>query len=199
MLGSLPFAPKPRQCKACPNFFVPARPMQSVCSPRCAVRHGKQQKAEERAQIRTRKEAAKTIPVLIREAQVAFNAWVRMRDAHQPCISCNAPPPDLSGLHAGRDAGHYRSVGSASHLRFHEDNVNGQCVHCNQWKAGCAVDYRIGLIRRIGLARVEALETNNQPRKWTHDELREIKRTYVQKLKDLKATATPVVGLDDSP
>ena len=34
----------------------------------------------ERASIKARKEAIKTIPALIREAQIAFNAWIRARD-----------------------------------------------------------------------------------------------------------------------
>ena len=141
----------------------------------------------ERAETRRRKEAIKTLPKLKKEAEREFNAFIRARDADQPCISCGAPPPDLSGLHAGRDAGHYRSVGSAAHLRYHEDNVHAQCVHCNQHGAGRAVEYRIGLIARIGEARVVALETNNTVRKWTHDELRAIRDTYKAKLKEMKA------------
>lgn len=141
----------------------------------------------ERAETRRRKEAIKTIPELIKEAQYAFNAYIRARDAHQPCISCGAPPPDLSRLHAGRDAGHYRSVGSASHLRFHEDNVHAQCVHCNQWGAGRAVDYRIGLVARLDLTRVEALEHNNTQHKWTRGELIAIRDHYKAKLKEMKA------------
>lgn len=140
----------------------------------------------ERAETRRRKEAAKHPQQLKKEAEREFNAYIRARDANLPCISCGAPPPDLSGLHAGRDAGHYRSVGSASHLRFHEDNVHAQCVHCNQWGAGRAVDYRIGLIARIGEARVVALETNNTVRKWQPDELRAIRDTYRAKLKEMK-------------
>ena len=140
----------------------------------------------ERASIKARKEAIKTIPALIRESQIAFNAWVRARDAAQPCISCDAPPPDMSTLHAGRDAGHYRSTGSASHLRFHPDNCHAQCVKCNQWGAGMAVDYRIRLLQRIGPARVEALECDNAPHKWTHEELRGIRDTYRAKLRELK-------------
>lgn len=140
----------------------------------------------ERAETRRRKEAAKTLPKLKKEAEREFNAYIRARDANLPCISCGAPPPDLSGLHAGRDAGHYRSVGSAAHLRYHEDNVHAQCVHCNQWGAGRAVDYRIGLIARIGEARVVALETNNVVRKWGHDELRAIRDTYRQKTKEVQ-------------
>lgn len=141
----------------------------------------------ERAETRRRKEAIKTLPKLKKEAEREFNAFIRARDAEQPCISCGAPPPDLSGLHAGRDAGHYRSVGSAAHLRYHEDNVHAQCVHCNQHGAGRAVEYRIGLIARIGEARVVALETNNTVRKWSHDELRGIRDTYKAKLKEMKA------------
>ena len=140
----------------------------------------------ERASIKARKEAIKTIPALIREAQIAFNAWVRARDAAQPCISCDAPPPDMSTLHAGRDAGHYRSTGSASHLRFHPDNCHAQCVKCNQWGAGMAVDYRIRLLQRIGPARVEALENDNTPHKWQRDELIAIKATYKAKLKEMQ-------------
>lgn len=141
----------------------------------------------ERAETRRRKEAIKTIPQLIREAQVAFNAWVRARDAAEPCVSCGAPPPDLSGLHAGRDAGHYRSTGSASHLRFHPDNCHAQCVKCNQWGAGMAVDYRIRLLLRIGVARVEALESDNTVKKWTREELIGIRDHYRKLLKEMPA------------
>ena len=180
-----PFNPKPRPCPVCLKSFVPVRPMQSVCSPRCAHRKVKQDKAEERAKIVTRKAALKTIPQLIKEAQTAFNTYIRLRDrlAGHPCIS-SGRPLDWSGNAV--DAGHYRSVGAASHLRFNEDNVHAQSKHDNQYKAGNAVDYRINLIARIGLERVEALESDNTPRKWTREELIEIKRTYRAKAKELK-------------
>jgi hypothetical protein len=48
------------------------------------------------------------------------------------------------------------------------------------------VDYRIGLIARIGLAEVEALESDNRTHKWTHGELIEIRATYRAKCKELK-------------
>ena len=139
----------------------------------------------DRMMDKAKREGMKTIPQLIKEAQVAFNAFVRARDRERPCISCGAPRPDLSTLHAGRDAGHYRSTGSASHLRFHEDNCHAQCVHCNQWKSGNAVDYRIGLIQRIGLARVEALESDNEPVKWEREALRQIAVVYRARTREL--------------
>ena len=139
----------------------------------------------EKAEIRKRKEALKTRSDYLKEAQQAFNAFIRERDrqAGHPCIS-SGRPLDWSGNRV--DAGHYRSTGAAPHLRFHEDNCHAQSKHDNQYLAGNAVDYRIRLVERIGLARVEALEADTSSPKWTAGELREIRDTYRQKLKSLK-------------
>lgn len=183
-----PFNPKPRPCKGCGKPFVPAKPMQSVCSPRCAVKKVKQDKADEKAQIKTRREKLKSRGELTREAQVAFNAFIRERDrqAGHACIS-SGRALDWSGNQV--DAGHYRSTGAAPHLRFHEDNCHAQSKHDNQWLSGNAVDYRIRLIERIGLERVESLEADDTPRHYTLDDLREIKAKYRAKLKELKKGA----------
>lgn len=139
----------------------------------------------DRAETKRRKEAIKTIPELTREAQIAFNAFIRARDqaAGYPCIS-SGRPLDWSGNAV--DAGHYRSTGAAPHLRFNEDNCHAQSKFDNQWRAGNVVDYRIKLIERIGLERVEALEANNQVRKWTRQELIEIRDKYRAKTNELK-------------
>ena len=144
----------------------------------------------ERADTRQRKEAMKTIPMLLKEAQVAFNAFIRARDVGKPCICCGLPlsAGDVGGKY---DCGHYRSVGSAPQLRYTEDNAHAQRKQCNRWGAGRAVDYRLGLIGRIGLERVEALEAINAPHKWTREELVAIRDTYRSKLKELKRGATP--------
>ena len=181
-----PFNPKPRPCAHCAKPFTPARPMQAVCGPACAAKKVRKDKAEERAKVKTRKETIKTIPVLIKEAQVAFNAYIRERDRTKPCICCGQP------LGAGEvggafDCGHYRSTGSASHLRFDERNAHAQRKVCNRWGAGRAVDYRLGLIQRIGLEAVESLESSNAPHKWTADELRAIRDDYRAKTKALRA------------
>lgn len=190
----------PTRCKHCKVKFTAeerGKRLHNECiEPWTAAFQEKQKRKEdaerkaklkvERAVDRRKREEQKRIPDLIREAQQVFNKWIRARDEKEPCISCGAPPPDLSGLHAGRDAGHYRSTGSASHLRFHPDNCHAQCVRCNQWGAGRAVDYRVGLCRRIGVERVEALEASNEPHKWQRDELNAIKAGFVQRLKQLK-------------
>lgn len=184
---------KVRACKHCNERFMQERPGQEVhlecISGYVETLRAKRLKRErkvERVKDKARAAEIETIPELIKKTQPVFNLFVRMRDAQQPCISCGKPPPNLEKLHAGRDAGHYRSTGAASHLRFNEDNCHAQCVDCNQWGAGMAVEYRIRLIQRIGLARVEALEGSNLPNKWTKDELRAIKATYAAKVKALK-------------
>lgn len=173
-----------KPCKVCQTPFSPVRPMQAVCSPSCAMKKVRAEKKHERETTRARKERIKTIPELIREAQTAFNAYIRARDKDKPCICCGQAL-GVGEVGGGFDAGHYRSTGSASHLRFHPDNCHAQRKVCNRYGAGRAVDYRMGLIQRIGLARVEALEYDNTPHKWTAEELRAIKQTYKNKLKEL--------------
>lgn len=189
-----PFEPKARPCKQCGQLFTPRTTLHNICSPKCVLKDMRKEKAAakvaekaERAETRRRKEAIKTIPDLIKEAQVAFNAYIRERDrqAGHHCISSGRP---LDWTGNAVDAGHYRSTGAASHLRFNEDNCHAQSKHDNQFLSGNAVDYRLGLVARIGMARVEALEADNTPHKWTREELIAIRDTYKAKLKQLKKT-----------
>lgn len=176
---------KPKPCAHCGAAFMPIRLMQRVCSPICARRKVDAAKKEERAETKQRKESLKTIPQLIAEAQKEFNAYIRERDKDQPCICCGKPlgSSDVGGAY---DCGHYRSTGSASHLRFDERNAHAQRKECNRWGAGRAVDYRIGLVARIGLEAVEALESDNDPVKWDRDTLRQLKTIYRAKARALK-------------
>jgi hypothetical protein len=177
--------PNSKPCQHCGSEFTPVRPMQRVCSPICAKRKVMADKKAAAATFKARKEAIKRIPDYIKEAQVAFNAFIRARDAAKPCICCGQPlgTGEVGGAY---DCGHYRSTGSAAHLRFNEDNAHAQRKVCNRWGAGRAVDYRIGLVARIGLEAVEALESDNSTHKWQRDELIEITQVYRKKLKELQ-------------
>lgn len=195
-LKRTPFALKPtpetkvrmRKCavRSCRQPFQPRSMTHKTCSPECAQIYVADEKAR-----KARKERQEGLAKLkrradyLKEAQISFNKFIRERDrlAGHGCIS-SGRPLDWSGNAV--DAGHYRSIGSAPHMRFVENNVHAQSKHDNQWKSGNAVDYRIGLIARIGLAAVEALEADNEPRKYTVDELKQIKAEYTAKLKQLK-------------
>ncbi len=181
-----------KTCRVCRQPFQPRLPLQAVCGIDCAksLAVSVRGKAEKQAAIkqrradRERKERLKTRRAWEREAQASFNAFIRARDADKPCICCGLPlsAGDVGGAY---DCGHYRSTGSAPHLRFNEDNAHAQRKQCNRWGAGRAVDYRLGLIARIGLERVEALEADQVPRKYTADELRAIRDLYRAKLREL--------------
>ena len=178
----------PKECAVCQKSFLPFRALQVVCGVSCAKRLAASQKAKTKKSLRERKAALKTIPDLIKEAQLEFNAFIRARDALRPCICCNLPL-GTGAVGGGFDCGHWRSVGSAPHLRFDERNAHGQRKQCNRYGAGRAVDYRKGLIERIGLEAVEALEADNSIRKWTREELIAIRDEYRRKRKELESKA----------
>ncbi len=174
--------------------FEKKSPAHFACSAGCALEiirirseKAKASKAKAaRKDIAERKEKLKTRSDWIKAAQVAFNAFIRERDKNLPCICCSKTSTKEYLTGSNWDCGHYRSTGSAPHLRFHENNAHRQLSICNQHGSGRAVDYRIGLIARIGIEAVEALEVDNEPRKHTIDELKAIQTLYRTKLKELK-------------
>jgi hypothetical protein len=182
---------KLHKCKACGTLYVKTRPLQSVCSIPCSLKIArektqktiKEKDRQDKKAVREKLDAMKTKPELLKLCQISFNAFIRARDADKPCICCGKP---LNTGPNSFDAGHYRSVGSAPHLRFVENNVHGQTKYCNNHLGGNHVEYRKGLIERIGLEAVEAIEADQTPRKYTHDELRGLAATYRAKLRELK-------------
>ena len=193
-------APKPKKCKnpACGINFPPQRLGQAVCSPKCALAIApanteKARKAiaqRDRREIQVRKEKLKSRSDHLREAQAAVNEYVRLRDAHLPCISCDSMPNDNDLMTGSRwDAGHYRSVGACPELRFEPLNIHRQCVKCNRNLSGNAVEYRIRLAQRIGAETVAWLEGPHEPRKYTVEEIKTIKAEYRAKTRELKRAA----------
>ena len=175
-----------RKCSICKIAFVKRSMSHVVCSPLCAIESNRQKAIKaDRKDTAARKLAIKSRSKHMAEAQASFNAFIRARDANKPCISSGRPLPSQAAG-GGFDAGHYRSIGSAPHLRFDERNVHGQSKQDNRYLAGNAVDYRIGLIARRGIVEVEELEADNEPRKYTIDDLIAIKATYKLKLKELR-------------
>lgn len=190
---------KQKTCKVCGDKFAPTfNTTQVVCSVKCAQAHApaNQEKARKalaqvgRKEIKARKEALKSRSEHMREAQTLFNEYIRLRDAGQPCISCDSLPSDHDLITGSRwDAGHYRSVGACPELRFEPFNVHRQCVKCNRNLSGNAVEYRIRLVRRIGADKVDWLEGPHQARKYTIEDLKALKAECRAKIKQLKEAA----------
>lgn len=190
--------PRSKKCRVaeCGASFVPKVSFQSWCSPDCAVviARGKQEKKRkalatiERREIKIRKEKLKSRAEHLKDTQQAFNAWVRERDALLPCISCGRH-------HQGKyDAGHYRTVGSNPALRFEPLNCHRQCSPCNTQLSGNIVNYRISLVKRIGVEAVDWLEGPHEAKKYTVEELKAMTADYRAKTKALKATQNYATG-----
>lgn len=172
---------KPKICKQCREEYTPRVGMQAVCSLPCALDQSrqKQQEATDKEQKQRdakAKDKLKTRSQWIKECQAAFNSYIRARDYGKPCISSGRVYGDI--VYGGTvDCGHYRSIGSAAHLRFNFLNAWGQAAIDNRHLSGNTVEYRKGLIARIGLERVEALENNN--------DIRTFEIYYLKRLKKL--------------
>lgn len=191
--------PPRRKCTVCREWFHPVRDEQYVCSYECACVHGKaandaakadkqrkdkkrrleQEKADRQRQAE-RRMAVKPLSYFIKQAQHAFNEFIRYRDRDLPCISCGRH-------HDGQyHAGHFRTTGASPELRFDEDNCHKQCSACNNHLSGNLTAYRPALIAKIGQARFDALMGPHALPKWTRDDYIRIRDEYRAKLRDLK-------------
>lgn len=174
-----------RKCLNCKVKYQPKQPNQVVCSIKCANEYGsnkvKKQKAKETKEA---KEKLKTKPEHLADLQKIFNSYIRLRDIDNPCISCGTM------ANVKYDAGHYIAVSESPALRFNEDNVHKQCSNfCNKNKHGNYHAYRVGIIDKIGIERVEKLESSRHiPIKLSIEEIKELKSLYKKKVKELKNT-----------
>jgi hypothetical protein len=190
-----------KKCKYCKKEFIPSRSFQKGCGFECEVqlalaaaersraRRETKRRAEqraERAEDRAKLDALQTRRYWIKQLKFVMHQFVRLRDAKKGCVSCGKPFPSGGAMGGAFDAGHFRSVGSAKHLEFDVGrNIHGQCKFCNRHLAGNPTGYRVGLIARIGLAEVEALEADQVPRKYSIDVLRQKKSEYAAKVAQL--------------
>ncbi len=121
-----------------------------------------------KTKVKTR--TIQSIAQLKASVQRVVNAYVRKRDADDPCISCQ------KRCESG-EAGHFIAQGASGYLRYNLDNLRKQCGSCNRWKHGNLLEYRIHLVEKIGKDRVEWMENNrNIVKKWTREELEEIRQ-----------------------
>lgn len=135
----------------------------------------------EKKDLQERKEKAMTLSDYIQICQKIFNTYIRFRDQYEPCISCGKT------LVQKYDAGHYFNAGGHPALRFDEDNVHGQCVRCNRDLHGNLIEYRDGLMQRIGIDLLTALESRkNEVRKYTITEVKELIKEYRLKIKQIQ-------------
>jgi uncharacterized membrane protein len=175
---------KARKCKYCKSTFEPIAFLQKNCfDPNCVTewinetkqKEWKKKKAKLKLDLMTKSDYMKL-------TQIVFNKYIRIRDKNKDCISCGAK----AGTYT-LTAGHYFPSTNKS-VTFNEDNLHGQCwFNCNSSKSGNLAEYRIGLIERIGVERLEQLEAESRKtRKFNIEELKEIIKIYKSKCKEFE-------------
>lgn len=191
-----------RKCKFCGNYtadFIKV-PAGSFCNMDHAVRFAMDQKEKiikrkqhaqkraekeqakvQRAKHRAEKEAARPRSWYVKEAQRWFNKFIRFRDKDKPCICCDRLPTNDIQWHAG----HFLTTGARPEHRFNEDNCHKQTSYCNNYLSGNVAEYRKRLIDKIGLQRVESMEQDCTPKKYSVDDLKGIIAMYKAKCKEL--------------
>ncbi len=188
-----------RRCKICREWFIPKQSFQNWCSPEHGFELSEQRKNKDREKalaklkkenqkkereakdkLKARKLAVKPLSYFTKQAQTAFNAFIRERDKDEPCISCGR-------FHEGQyHAGHYRTTGANPELRFDEDNCHKQCAPCNNHLSGNIENYTPRLIEKIGQERFDRLMGSHELPKWKREDYERIRDHYRVKLKELK-------------
>jgi len=173
------------KCKVCKEKFEPRCFLQKACeNPACLAawvrdERGKEIKkrhAKEKRQLKNNDKRLRT-----KEAQAAFNAYIRERDKESGCISCDKDKNWNGQWHAG----HFYTTKARPDIRFNDDNCHKQCSVCNNFLSGNIGEYRPSIIEKIGQERFIALSLNKVKRYECH-ELKEIELKYKAKLKELK-------------
>lgn len=178
---------KPRKCAVCREAFVPFKPMQKVCGHPCAIKSAElvrlkaaaKREQEERAKTRAQLLDLKPLHYWAKRAEKHCNAFIRTRDAGDPCISCGTY--DAPEWHAG----HCYTVAARPDIRYHEDNIHLQCGSCNTYKGGMVGEYKKRVVTKIGQERFDALAYVNPAFKKTREYYQAVEAEFKLKLKQL--------------
>lgn len=139
-----------KNCKECDKEFIQYNSIQKLCFD-CTLKKAKvvvtkkhnNEWKQRKAKLR---EKVKTISDYRKDARYWFQRWIRIRDLGKSCISCNKLLTDIRDYHAG----HMVQANNYPQLLFNEYAVNGQCIFCNNYKAGNEIEYRKGIVKRYG-------------------------------------------------
>jgi 5-methylcytosine-specific restriction endonuclease McrA len=127
-------------------------------------------------------------PQLLKRAEKIVNEYIRLRDSENgyfTCIACSKVLPVDK-----MNAGHFIPVSKSSNLRFHPENIWGECEGCNCFDRSHLIGYTLNLIKKIGQERVDWLRANQRiVKKWGKSELESLIDEFKQKLEQLKKAA----------
>jgi hypothetical protein len=177
---------KTKLCR-CGKDYSQYTSLQNCCIDCLAVKVAKKRINSEKVakkvqsrELKAAKEKMKPLGFFKAKAQAALNKWVvHVRDKGKGCVSCGKVNVIMQG-------GHYLARSIRPELALIPENINAQCIHCNLFNKNAHHAYRKELINRIGIDKVEWLESNHEPKKYTKQDFLDIEAEYKQKLKDMK-------------
>lgn len=181
-----------RKCKNCKEVFEKQKPLQFVCSPKCAIEYSsKKQKEKREKQWKARKKEIKESLLTTKDyykiLQSLINKAVRTIDQNFTCISCGTTKGQMH-------AGHFHSIGAHPKLRFHLLNNFKQCATCNNHLSGNLLEYRKNLFELFGEAILSDLRNeinkNHTRLPKQPEKLRDLIKTMRNELKTLKPALT---------
>lgn len=181
---------KAKRCSVCGNDYFPVRAFQPTCdeflckvafaekaaekSKRKREKRAKEEAAADRRETKEKLDQIKRRSEWLEAAQKVVNRYVRLRDRHCGCISCDKPATWRGQWHAS----HYRSVGAASAVRFNVFNIHKACSVCNHRLSGNVAAYKPRLIEKIGADKVEWLDAQNQTVRYDIEYLKRLKKIF---------------------
>ena len=143
----------------------------------------------------TRQSVADIVPTAVVRAAPINAEYNKLRDAfaqsdtgttghkHDGTSDEGSYVPLIADLDAKNiNAGHHFSANGYPNVRFNEDNIHNQCIYCNQHNSGNLLEYRKGLIAKIGQERYDKLEAESKSKKsYTKEELKNIIKNFKEK------------------
>lgn len=137
----------------------------------------------------TKKQHELTQPVFNRMRVLQEKKWFYDRGLEPECISCGKTNMDWC-------CGHFKTRGSQANLRYDEKNTYLQCNrYCNMALSGnisgnkTTRGYAAGLFVRFGedaTAIIDYLESNVSVKKWTGEELVELRKKFSEEIRRLQ-------------
>ena len=185
-----------KKCPECSEKYQPTRQLQPCCEKmECkasyAIRHVEATRKRRRMQEMNVQRAdrkvikaklAKLTPNYLEgKAQDAINGYIRVRDYEQGCISCDKGPH----WHGQWQAGHLKTRGSNSFLRYSLHNINKQCSQCNK-HGGNVAEHERGIVDRYGESRLDYLLSAPKSRRYDADYLIRLAKIFRKRTRILK-------------
>eukprot|EP00919_Chromeraceae_sp_WS-2016_P026727 GHVR01063544.1.p1 GENE.GHVR01063544.1~~GHVR01063544.1.p1 ORF type:complete len:185 (-),score=6.26 GHVR01063544.1:66-620(-) len=171
-----------KKCRNCSKRYEPHRPLQTVCSPKCAYEYASTQDAKDFRRSAFKRETLAKKRELneadraywIARVDKEFNKFIRLRDGNK-CCTCGAENRQIQ-------AGHYipkgrGGTGTEAGQRWSEKNCHSQCTICNNHKSGNLGSYRKFMLKKYGPETLAEIERDTITH-MTIDEMKSLEKHY---------------------